>query len=59
VGDPEDEAEFGLAVRRLLEDHPYAEHLGANARERAIREFLGDRHLSQYAALFAKLDNAR
>jgi trehalose synthase len=59
VGDPEDEAEFGLAVRRLLEDHPYAERLGANARERAIREFLGDRHLSQYAELFAKLDNAR
>jgi len=59
VGDAKDEAEFGLAVRRLLEDRPYADHLGANARERAIREFLGDRHLSQYAELFARIDNAR
>lgn len=59
VGDPRDEAEFGLAVRRLLEDPSYAERLGANARVRATREFLGDRHLSQYAELFDKLDRAR
>ena len=59
VDDPRNEAEFGQAVRRLLDDPTYAEHLGANARKRAIREFLGDRHLSQYAELFDKLDRAR
>jgi hypothetical protein len=30
--------------------------LGANARRRATEEFLGDRHLEQWAALFAHLD---
>ena len=59
VEDPRDEAEFGQAVRRLLENRSYAERLGVKARERATAEFLGDRHLSQYAELFAKLDRAR
>jgi trehalose synthase len=59
VDDPRDETAFGQAVRRLLDDRSYAERVGANARDRAIREFLGDRHLSQYAELFAKLDDAR
>ena len=59
IEDPRDEAEFGQAVRRLLENRSYAERLGAKARERATAEFLGDRHLSQYAELFAKLDRAR
>jgi len=59
IDDPRDEAAFGRAVRRLLDDRSYAERLGANARDRAISEFLGDRHLSQYAELFAKIDAAR
>ncbi|MFL6242268.1 MAG: glycosyltransferase [Acidimicrobiia bacterium] len=59
VDDPRDPVEFGHAVRRLLDDPPYAELLGANARRRATDEFLGDRHLEQYAQMFAQLDRAR
>jgi trehalose synthase len=59
VKDPRDPVEFGQAVRRLLDDPPYAELLGENARQRATAEFLGDRHLEQYAQLFAELDQAR
>ena len=46
-------------MRRLLDDPPYAELLGENARQRATAEFLGDRHLEQYAQLFEQLDRAR
>lgn len=59
VDDPRDPAEFGQAVRRLLDDPPYAELLGEKARQRATAEFLGDRHLEQYAQLFEQLDRAR
>jgi trehalose synthase len=59
IDNPRDPVEFGYAVRRLLDDPPYAEQLGANARRRAIVEFLGDRHLAQYAQLFAELDRRR
>jgi trehalose synthase len=59
IDDPRDPVEFGHAVRRLLDDPPYAEQLGANARRCAIAEFLGDRHLAQYAQLFAELDRRR
>jgi trehalose synthase len=59
VDDPRDQTAFGHAVRRLLDDPPYAEELGANARRRAVAEFLGDRHLAQYAQLFAQLDKAK
>ncbi|HMF03737.1 MAG TPA: glycosyltransferase [Acidimicrobiia bacterium] len=59
IDDPRDQAAFGDALRRLLDDRSYAGRLGANARARAIREFLGDRHLAQYAELFELLDNAR
>jgi trehalose synthase len=56
VDDPHDLAGFGQAVRRLLDDRTYAAKLGANARERAVTEFLGDRHLEQWAQLFAQLE---
>jgi trehalose synthase len=59
IDDPRDPVEFGQAVRRLLDDPAYAELLGANARRRAVAEFLGDRHLAQYAELFAELDRRR
>jgi trehalose synthase len=59
VDDPRDPAEFGQAVRRLLDDPTYAELLGENARQRATAEFVGDRHLEQYAQLFAQLDRTR
>lgn len=56
LDDPTDLAAFGRAVRRLLDDPELAARLGANARRRATEEFLGDRHLEQWAALFARLD---
>jgi trehalose synthase len=59
VADPFDLAEFGADVRLFLDDTRLAARLGANARERARRDFLGDRHLEQWAQLFAKLDETR
>jgi trehalose synthase len=59
VNDPRDPVEFGRAVRRLLDDPPFAAELGVNAQRRATEEFLGDRHLAQYAQLFAQLDEAK
>jgi trehalose synthase len=54
--DPLDLAAFGEAVRRLLEDREFAERLGANARARVTDEYLGVRHLVQYAQLLEQLD---
>ncbi len=53
--EPEDLESFGRALRLLLEDRGYAAQLGHNAHERARRDFLGDRHLEQYARLFEPL----
>jgi trehalose synthase len=55
VDDPHDLAAFGAAVERLLRNPDEAAQLGRNARGRAAAEFLGDRHLAQYASLFAAL----
>ena len=55
VDDPADLAGFGSAVEDLLRDREEAVRLGRNARARAVREFLGDRHLAQYGRLFGKL----
>jgi trehalose synthase len=59
IDDAHDFAAFGEAVRHLLDDPAYAAQLGVNAQRRATEEFLGDRHLAQYAQLFAQLDQAR
>jgi len=55
VDDPEDEVAFALALARLLADPLLAERLGAAAHDRVLEQFLGDRHLEQYADLFAGL----
>jgi trehalose synthase len=55
IDDPRDLPAFGAAVERLLRDPEEAERLGSNARRRAIQEFLGDRHLAQYARVFDTL----
>jgi trehalose synthase len=55
VSDPSDLASFGTAVETLLRDRTEAARVGANARERARGEFLGDRHLEQYGQLLAEL----
>ncbi|HMA46682.1 MAG TPA: glycosyltransferase [Frankiaceae bacterium] len=53
--DPADLDAFAAAVARLLDDRPFADRLGRGARARAREEFLGDRHLEQYADLFEHL----
>jgi trehalose synthase len=55
VEDPRDLAGFGAALERLLRDPAEAARFGRKARERATAEFLGDRHLEQYASLFEEL----
>jgi trehalose synthase len=53
--DPADLPAFGAAVESLLRDREYAARLAENAHDRVIDEFLGDRHLEQYARLFEQL----
>ena len=55
VEDPRDPHAFGGLVDSLLRDRAEAERLGANARERARTEFLGDRHLAQYGRILEHL----
>ncbi|MCC6339414.1 MAG: glycosyltransferase [Acidimicrobiia bacterium] len=56
IDDPTDLEAFGAAVGSLLADPVLAARLGAAAYERAHAEFLGDRHLERYAALFLALE---
>ncbi|HEX6312928.1 MAG TPA: glycosyltransferase, partial [Acidimicrobiia bacterium] len=56
LDDPTDLAGFGQALGRLLDDPALAAELGTNARRRVIDEFLGDRHLEQWATLFAHIE---
>jgi trehalose synthase len=53
--DPHDLAEFGTAVRGLLEDPERAERIGEAAQRRAREHYLGPRHLGQYFELFQTL----
>jgi trehalose synthase len=55
LDDPTDLAAFGAAVRRVLDDPALAAALSQHAYERARDEFLGDRHLAQWAALIESL----
>ncbi len=55
LDDPTDLKAFAAALRRLLEDRIYAEGLGQNARQRVREQYLGVRHLSQYAELLKRL----
>ena len=52
IDEPFDLASFGAAIERLLRDGDLSARLGAAAHARAAEEFLGDRHLDQYAQLF-------
>jgi trehalose synthase len=52
IEDPSDLDTFGRAVAGLLQDPKEAQRLGANARERVQENFVGDRHLLEYAQLF-------
>ncbi|HEV3450630.1 MAG TPA: glycosyltransferase [Acidimicrobiia bacterium] len=55
LDDPADLTAFGAAVRLLLDDHSLATRLAEAGHQRARAEFLPDRHLERYAALFATL----
>jgi trehalose synthase len=59
VGDPTDLRAFGSAVESLLGDRDAATKLAENAHLRVVDEFLGDRHLEQYALLFEQLGQGR
>ncbi len=54
--DPTDLESFTAALRRLLEDSDFAGQLGRNAGERVRENYLGMRHLVQYARLLQRAD---
>jgi trehalose synthase len=53
--DPRDEAAFGAAVRRLLDDPAEAGRLGSAARSYIRERYVGDVHLLRYERLFGAL----
>lgn len=53
--DPEDLEAFGAALTELLSEPERAAEMGAAGRERVRDEFLGHRHLRQYAELLVEL----
>jgi trehalose synthase len=55
VADPSDLFAFADALGRLLDEPDLAERLGRSARARVLADFVGDRHLEQYAELFSRL----
>ena len=55
LDDPRDLEAFGLALATLLEHPDEVERLGTNARRQVLEEFIGDRHLLQYAELIERL----
>jgi trehalose synthase len=55
IHNPRDLAEYGSAVRSLLDDPDRAARIGNAARERVRDRFLGPRHLLQYADLTRRL----
>jgi trehalose synthase len=52
---PTDLDAYARALRRLLEEHAFAEQLGMQAHQRARDRYLGVRHLSQYGDLAARI----
>jgi trehalose synthase len=55
IDDPKDLEQYGEHVVRLLTDPERAARMGANAKERVQKEFLGPRHLMQYFDVFQSL----
>jgi trehalose synthase len=53
LDDPRDLGAMAAAVRGLLEDDDRRAALGRSGRARVLGQFVGDRHLTQYAELFA------
>ena len=55
VADARDLGSFARCVTELLADPAEADRMGGNARTRAHRDFLGDRHLEQWAEVLTGL----
>jgi trehalose synthase len=55
--DPRDPQEFSAALARLLNDRSYAERLGEAAQRRVAENYLGLRHLTQWAQLIEAVDS--
>ena len=54
--EPTDLSALNAAIKTILEDPALAERLGANARQRVVDDFLGVRHLVQYALLMEEIE---
>jgi len=55
VDDPRDLESYGTALKALLTRPQEADRLGKAARERVAQEFIGARHLMQYAEMLDRL----
>jgi trehalose synthase len=55
LADPSDLAEYGAAVRRLLDDEPLRVRMGIAARREVETNFLGSRHLLDYLQMLRAL----
>jgi trehalose synthase len=55
LDDPTDPVAFARMLRRVLEDHRLAARLGVAARARVLDQYVGDRHLEQYADVLSRL----
>jgi trehalose synthase len=56
LDDAHDRDRYAEAVCALLGDADERDRMGTNAHQRAVDQFLGDRHLEKWAQLFAGLD---
>jgi trehalose synthase len=52
---PRDQEEYAGAVCSILDDRRLALQMGVAGRERVTNDFLGDRHLEEWAVLFERL----
>jgi trehalose synthase len=59
IDDPYDLDGFAAAVAKVLTDDQLAQRLGEAAQRRVREQFLGDRHLQQYADLFTTIVTRR
>jgi trehalose synthase len=55
LDDPRDTAALATAIQGLLDDTERGQRLGAKAHERVREQYLGTRHLLQYAELLERL----
>jgi trehalose synthase len=59
LDDGRDLEQYGQAVCALLENDGERIRMGRNGRRRALEQFLGDRHLEQWADVFEGLDRTK